>query len=70
MNLRLFGKVDFKEDEKKEEKMRGENFFEGVSLEGGEGKHSGLTKKCSLQNGEKIGGGGRREGGGSGRERK
>ena len=55
-----------KKIKKEEEKMRGENFFEDVSLEGGEGKHSGLTKKCSLQNGEKIGGGGWGQSGGRG----
>ena len=55
----LFGRVDFGEDEKKKkrEKMRRENFLEGVWLEEGEKNVSWsqvCSPKSSLQNGEKT----------------
>ena len=64
----MFGRVDFREDEKKKkekkrERMRRENFLKSVWLGGGERKMmvrsecflSRLTKKFSLQNREKTG---------------
>ena len=62
----MFGRVDFREDGKKKkgEKIRKENFLEGVWLGEGEGKMivvpgcflPGLAKMFSPQNGENLGG--------------
>ena len=57
----MFGRVNFRKDEKKGEKIKSENFLEVVWLEGG-GENDGgpecfligPTKKFSPQNGEKT----------------